>query len=233
MSQYCLVNFFLTVCLFFVDFNFQPTEAAYSLLMGLPLLSSHEDALSDSRVVHVSIDPTIPITAPKATEDEEGEGSTSADPDKVIKNARAAIKSDGLLSSEELSTLYETSTRPKSAYEEGQRLLFEASNQDVVRCGERLKISRDRKGAFEPEWTNYTFYWQLSLGTVSIYVIVSPTHSIHCRLFIHHRPSESLVFCVKSAQTTQDRGHPSRVAEDGRLWKRPYFFSSRNSMEYR
>lgn len=149
----------------FIDFNFQPTEAAYSLLRGLPLLSSHETGLSDSRVVHVSIDPTVPITTPKATEDEEGEGSTTADTDKVIKNARVAMKSDGLLSSEELTALYETIRYPKSAYDEGQRLLFEASNPDVLRCGDRLQIPKDHQGAFEPEWTNYTFYWQLSLGT--------------------------------------------------------------------
>lgn len=115
--------------------------------------------------MHVSIDPTVPITTPKATEDEEGEGSTTADTDKVIKNARVAMKSDGLLSSEELTALYETTRYPKSAYDEGQRLLFEASNPDVLRCGDRLQIPRDRQGAFEPEWTNYTFYWQLSLGT--------------------------------------------------------------------
>lgn len=115
--------------------------------------------------MHVSLDPSIPITEPKATEDDEGEGATTSDPDKVIKNARPAIKSDGLLSSEELSTLYETGVRQKSAYEEGQRLLFEASNPDVVRCGERLEIPVGHKGAFEPEWTNYTFYWQLTLGS--------------------------------------------------------------------
>ncbi|EIM92169.1 Endonuclease/exonuclease/phosphatase [Stereum hirsutum FP-91666 SS1] len=162
-------------CVFAGDFNFQPTEAAYSLLRGLPLLSSHETGLSDSRVVHVSIDPTVPITTPKATEDEEGEGSTTADTDKVIKNARVAMKSDGLLSSEELTALYETIRYPKSAYDEGQRLLFEASNPDVLRCGDRLQIPKDHQGAFEPEWTNYTFYWQLSLDY--IFIIDPPNRS--------------------------------------------------------
>lgn len=142
-------------------------EAAYFLLMGAPLLPSHEERLAESRVVHANLDPTVSVTTPAAAaEDDEAEGGAEPDPDKAIKNARKATKSDGLLSNEELIALYDTRVRPKSAYEEGQRQLFEAASPDVLRCGERLEIPLDRQGAFEPRWTNYTYYWQLSLGSL-------------------------------------------------------------------
>lgn len=157
--------------------------------------------------MHVSLDSSIPTTEPKATEDDEGEGAATSDPDKVIKNARPAIKSDGLLSSEELSVLYETAVRPKSAYEEGQRLLFNTSDPDVVRCGERLEIPIDREGFFEPEWTNYTFYWQLSLGLYlkSRSLQISLTASIIDYLFIIDPPDRpSSVLSLLRPHSTGD-----------------------------
>ena len=45
-----------------VDFNFQPDDAAYSLLVGDPLLPEQSARLAQSRVVHVTIDPIVPKT---------------------------------------------------------------------------------------------------------------------------------------------------------------------------
>jgi len=53
--------------------------------------------------------------------------------------------------------------RPRSLYDEGQRLLEKISGP-VHRCGERLGLPSHRRGAYEPEWTSYTHYWQSVLG---------------------------------------------------------------------
>jgi len=153
------------------DFNFPPNDPAYSLLTGDPLLPDKEDRLSKSRVVHISVDPTVPLTAPKApAEDEEG---AETDPDNVITNARAAGAADGLLSSSELAELFASPVRPKSAYDEGQRLIAERTGGVIERCGERLGVPTNRRGAFEPEWTSYTHYWKTVLDYI---FVIDPPH---------------------------------------------------------
>jgi RNA exonuclease NGL2 len=128
---------------------------------------TQEELLERSRVVHVSVDPSVPLSSPAATNDEDGDdesgGAQAVDPDRVITNARKASPADGLLSSSELAQLYAVSPRPRSLYDEGQRLLEKVSGP-VLRCGERMGMPPHQRGAYEPEWTSYTHYWQSVLG---------------------------------------------------------------------
>lgn len=113
--------------------------------------------------MHVTIDPSVPLTNPGATDDDE-EGQ--ADPYTVITNAREASPADGLLSTSELADLFAVAQRPRSLYDEGQRILDDVSGH-VPRYGERAGMPPHRRGAYEPEWTSYTHYWQSVLGTYS------------------------------------------------------------------
>ncbi|KAG8894234.1 hypothetical protein FRC00_009280 [Tulasnella sp. 408] len=174
------------------DFNTQPTEASYSLLTAQPLTPVHVKSLEHSRVVHISLDPTVPPTpnaanlkedeggaaaaAPTATTTEETKSATGAeekpnekkgseketDPDRIITNSRRAVPSDDLLSDEELLRLF--------GCEEGKGL---RSGYDEA---QRLLSSGSKDGLFggrvedatiglwEPMYTSYTFWWKLTLG---------------------------------------------------------------------
>ena len=149
------------------DFNFSPEEPGYALLVGDMLTPAQEELLKKSRVVHVSVDPTVPLTNPAVANDDE-DGGTQADPDRVITNAREASPADGLLNSSELLDLFAVTMaalRPRSLYDEGQRLLETISSPSpVLRCGERIGLPPHKRGAYEPEWTSYTHYWQSVLG---------------------------------------------------------------------
>lgn len=109
------------------------------------------------------MDPSVPLTGSAETTNED-----ESDPDKVITNAREALPADGLLSSPELVELFDVPTRPRSMYDEGQRLLVEKETSGpILRCGERLGLPVHRRGAYEPEWTSYTHYWKTVLGELS------------------------------------------------------------------
>jgi RNA exonuclease NGL2 len=150
-----------------VDFNFSPAEPGYALLVGDALTPAQEELLERSRVVHVSVDPSVPLSNPAAATDDDDEGGAeTADPDRVITNARNASPTDGLLSSSELVQLFAVARRPRSLYDEGQRLLEKISGP-VQRCGERMGLPPHQRGAYEPEWTSYTYYWQSVLGRIS------------------------------------------------------------------
>ncbi|KAG1885814.1 endonuclease exonuclease phosphatase [Suillus subluteus] len=58
-------------CIIAGDFNFTPDDPAYSLLVGDPLTEAQSQRLHMSRVIHITIDPTVPPTTKKA-DDEEG-----------------------------------------------------------------------------------------------------------------------------------------------------------------
>ncbi|KAH8998879.1 Endonuclease/exonuclease/phosphatase [Lactarius hatsudake] len=142
------------------DFNFHPGEPGYALLAGDALTPAQERLLAKSRVVHVSVDPSVPLTASAETNEDD-----ESDPDRVITNAREAIPTDGLLSSPELVELFAVPTRPRSLYDEGQRLL-EKTSSSILRCGERLGLPVHQRGAYEPEWTSYTHYWKSVLDYI-------------------------------------------------------------------
>jgi RNA exonuclease NGL2 len=144
-----------------IDFNFAPDDAAYSLLTGMPLTPLQSERILKSRVIHISVDPSVPLTGKKPDDDEEG---AETDPDRIITNARSSNDTDGLLDPDELAALYQSAQATiKSAYDEGQRAI-EKSGQTAIRCGKRLKIPDFQKGSYEPEFTNYTTYWKLVLG---------------------------------------------------------------------
>lgn len=181
-------------CILAGDFNFDPADPAYALLVGEPLLPSHVDALARSRVIHATIDSTVPITTRKqigSTEDHESsvkgstmaegdepetngedddEGEQAADPDRRITNARPATSADGLFTDEELSQLYRVNNAPlKSAMDEGQRSrAVTASVEGIHPFGARTELLRERKGYYEPMWTSYTHYWKTTLDYVFI-----------------------------------------------------------------
>lgn len=129
------------------------------MLAGELLSPEQQERLQASRVVHVSIDPTVPTSIPKGAD--EGDGEEETDPDRVIRNSRNSNPSDGLLSDAELSTL--AGHRLRSAYDEGQRsLLLEGNN--VATYGARKLLPTDKAGACEPMWTSFTHYWKTTLG---------------------------------------------------------------------
>lgn len=160
---------------FLSDFNFQPNDAAYALIVGDPLSTEQSATLAFSRVVHRSIDPDVPVTAPKAAEEEnEGTGAAESDPDKIITNARPASSEDGLLSDEELQVLFQRSTRPVSAYDEGLR----SGNPDIregLTFHSRQSLPASQLGAFEPVWTSYT---HVRVGLQRRCIIFSPLYSV-------------------------------------------------------
>jgi RNA exonuclease NGL2 len=143
-----------------VDFNFPPDDPAYSLLVGEPLSIDQQLRLMLSRVVHISIDPTVPKTT-KQSGDEEDEDN---DPDRIITNARPASPSDGLLTSSELLDLYSICAPLRSVYDKGLRTA-RALRLDVRTFGDRVSHDSTRPGAHEPEWTCYAHYWKTGLGT--------------------------------------------------------------------
>jgi RNA exonuclease NGL2 len=97
----------------------------------------------------------------------EGDEGTTADPDKVITNARHALPADGLLSTPELMALFSSQRPLRSAYDEGQRK-HRAINTDLPTFGDRVVIQSHRHGAHEPAWTSYTHYWKTVLGKLLI-----------------------------------------------------------------
>ena len=150
-----------------LDFNIEPTDPVYSLLVGDPLLPEQLAELAASRVVHRTIDSTIP--AEEDAEDDEGGG----DGPPRIQNARPATLEDGLLDDAELRALYPRHLNVRSAYDEGQRRL--AQTEAVDTCGERLRIVPGRRGGFEPQYTSYTFYWHLTLGEETFPALLQPS----------------------------------------------------------
>ncbi|KAH0838377.1 Endonuclease/exonuclease/phosphatase [Lanmaoa asiatica] len=145
------------------DFNFSPDDPAYSLLAGEPLSLEQQGRLQVSRVVHVSIDPTVPASISKGAD--EGGGEEVADPDKVVRNSRNSKPSDGLLSDTELSSL--VGCRLRSAYDEGQRTSLLEGN-DVATYGTRKLLPTEKTGACEPMWTSFTHYWKTTLDYIFI-----------------------------------------------------------------
>ncbi|KAG2366628.1 endonuclease exonuclease phosphatase [Suillus spraguei] len=164
-------------CIIAGDFNFTPDDPAYSLL-----------CLHMSRVIHITIDPTVPPTTKKA-DNEEGDGS-EADPDRVINNSRVATLSDGLLSDLELTSLFINGAKLRSAYDEGQRAQRDnGTTSDLYTFGDRVSSPLTRLGAHEPMWTSYTHYWKTTLDY--IFFVDTPKHSINVAGYLNpHRTTD-------------------------------------------
>ncbi|KAG8907569.1 hypothetical protein FRB99_003493 [Tulasnella sp. 403] len=145
------------------DFNTQPSEAAYSLLTNKPLSPAHLQTFDASRVIHVSLDPTIasdPSTS-RRDNDEGGDGESN-DPDRAILDARRPQASDALLSNDEIIQLFGNGKYPlRSAYDEA--LAAVPSEIGNVFSARDPSASCGRN---EPLYTSFTFYWKVTLGGV-------------------------------------------------------------------
>ncbi|KAG9004447.1 hypothetical protein FRB90_010883 [Tulasnella sp. 427] len=174
------------------DFNSEPTTAPYSLLTAQPLTPAHAKSLSDSRVIHISRDPSIP-PSPDVKEDEgssavpQPQAGDENDEDKekrrkkwggrnityfvnrTIRESRRAVDSDDLLSVEELERLYgfEEGKGLRSGYAEALRIASAGAKDNVF--GGRVQDTM--AGVWEPMYTSYSFYWQ---GTIDYVFILDP-----------------------------------------------------------
>ncbi|KAJ7487688.1 Endonuclease/exonuclease/phosphatase [Mycena galericulata] len=158
-------------CLIAGDFNFSPDDPGYSLLVGDPdaLKSENQrDRLEFSRVVHTSIDPSVSLTTTSPLADDESE---AVDPDRVITNARRAVPADGLLSDEELVSLFSSTNTIRSAYDEGLQQHREKT-VEMQTFGSRMSLPPTAKGYHEPEYTSYTHYWKVRSHTMIDYIFV-------------------------------------------------------------
>ncbi|KAI5124636.1 hypothetical protein M0805_004245 [Coniferiporia weirii] len=153
------------------DFNFNPSDAAYSLLVGDDLTPEQEFDIMASHVVHASIDPSLPIADPKqvANEEEGGDAKEEEDPDRVIKNARRAGADDGLLESGELAEEFRQLPPLRSAYDEW-------SFEETRMFGSRVDLPYGRRGRSEPMYTSYTHYWKVTLDY--IFVVLPPGRTL-------------------------------------------------------
>ncbi|KAK0208258.1 Endonuclease/exonuclease/phosphatase [Desarmillaria ectypa] len=150
-------------CIIAGDFNFAPDDAAYSLLVGDPLLPAQKEMITNSHVVHATIDPIVSPTKDATEEDE------ALDPDKVITNARSATPADGLLSPSELISLFALHKPLLSAYDQGLRNIRRSSTSSTFATfGDRITPDPMRLGAHEPKWTSYTHYWKTVLDYIFI-----------------------------------------------------------------
>ncbi|KIM21538.1 hypothetical protein M408DRAFT_29497 [Serendipita vermifera MAFF 305830] len=161
-------------CFIAGDLNLTPDDVAYSLIVGESITPQQQHIYDYSRVVHVTIDPTIPKMPTyqihlEQNDDEEGGGAGGEeeenDPDRVIVNSRACIPSDGLLDLEELKDLYRESgmTPMRSLYDEFLRTL---EDEGVETMKTRLKALEGRKGGDEPAYTSYTRFWKSTLDYI-------------------------------------------------------------------
>ena len=118
-----------------------------------------------SHVVHVSLDPTVPVSDPKqvAEDEEDDEADPENDPDQVIKNARPAQPGDGLLQPDEFTRLFSSLPPLRSAYDEWGSIEAKRS------FGSRVELSENRRGRGEPKFTSITHYWKTTLGSSKPY----------------------------------------------------------------
>ncbi|EJD55159.1 Endonuclease/exonuclease/phosphatase [Auricularia subglabra TFB-10046 SS5] len=148
-------------CFILGDFNFPPTDAGYALLVGSPWSAQQQQSLEKSRVVHVSLDPSIESGAAPADDDDEGGGEKGTDPDRIIVNCRVAAPSDGILTLDELRALG-PATALWSIYDRALRTGADVSGLELYRS--RLPPEMHTAlGAFEPKFTSYTHYWKATL----------------------------------------------------------------------
>lgn len=140
--------------------------------------------LDSSRVIHVSLDPSVPRTPRTGTdadEDDEAAGAGAAsrpdlkkgDEDEEeaepvvatkIKDSRPATSADGLLTNEEMVQLFAAGGETRSSYDEILSRCAESTGE-----ADNVLVARDpamqgRKGANEPMWTCFTHYWRSTLG---------------------------------------------------------------------
>ena len=144
------------------DFNFTPSDAAYTLTVGDTLLPEQEAMISSSLVIHSSVDASVGAN----TLDNDSE---DIDPDRVITNARQAESHDGLLTISQFIAWFSLLPNLRSAYNDG---LLEVSklSDTLPSYASRVNLPPGRLGSHEPAYTSYTHYWQSVLGTNNILI---------------------------------------------------------------
>lgn len=152
-------------CVIAGDFNFGPSDPAYSLITGDTLLPLQEEMILSSRVVHATRDPSILASTSSSVKHSEDDETEDVDPDRDIVNARPATKEDRLLEIPEIVEWFSTLPTLCSAYNEG---LYQARRLGTVipTYGARVELPPGRQGATEPEYTSYTHYWKAVLDYI-------------------------------------------------------------------
>lgn len=158
------INTFFFLSFTPLDFNFGPSNAAYSLLVGDPLTEQQIVDIENSRVVHITIDPSVPIADRNLAiqEEEGGEAESEQDPDRVIKNARVARPEDGLLGAVDLARLF---AQPEAIGPLHSAYGYWRDMDEMKTFGSRCEIPSGRQGRYEPIYTSFTHFWKVTLGT--------------------------------------------------------------------
>ncbi|CAA7266530.1 unnamed protein product [Cyclocybe aegerita] len=161
-------------CVLAGDFNFTPSDPAYSLAVGDDLLPEQEQIIHPSRVVHSSLDPSVLLNLPATPKGTDEDDAEAVDPDRVITNARPAKPEDGLLTVPEIVAWFRQLPRLRSAYSDGIAAA-RGHGYDLPTFGIRAQPPIGRRGSEEPEYTSYTYYWKSVLDY--IFFIDPPTIS--------------------------------------------------------
>jgi len=169
-------------CVIAGDFNCTPDDPTYALLVGDPLSPEQRSKISDSQVVHTSVEPAMQKFDQPRMDNEEEEATDL----RVITSARAANVTDGLLSIAELEALYANGAQLKSIYDIGLRERSH-SGHHFKTFGDRVLLSPGRHGSYEPEFTSYTHYWKSVLD----YIFVLDSVECHSRVLELLAPHES------------------------------------------
>lgn len=187
------------------DLNSQPIDPAYRLLLGAPLTAAHRAQLSRSRIVHESVDKLaasqvafpMPGAKPVVGQHEESNGGPhedeEGDNDRVLKGCRQPKFEDGMLSDNELESLF---VPMRSAYGScadlpGQEHFCDRPEDQRPGDWKALgmlddvdQAARQQRGDFEPLYTSVTPLWRCTLDYIMLddsamdVVGLLPTHRI-------------------------------------------------------
>lgn len=144
------------------DFNFTPSDPAYTLAVGDTLLPEQEAMILSSLVIHSSVDPSVGTNTP-ASNTTPDKDSEDVDPDHVITNARQAEPRDGLLTIPQFTAWFSSLPNLRSAYNDGLQEFSKLANT-LPTYGSGVILPSGRRGLHEPVYTSYTHYWQSVLG---------------------------------------------------------------------
>ncbi|GAA5995172.1 hypothetical protein JCM5350_001858 [Sporobolomyces pararoseus] len=145
------------------DFNTQPCELTYRLLLGSRIDDSSQiDEFNHSACVHHSVDkfydPSYEPATPAEPEAKEGDetepNSEEEDPDKVIKNTRPARAEDGLADIEKIKKLFgykEGGSGIRSAYGENYGLIEGEEENWYCSRGPEVQNGNDPKPKLKKE----------------------------------------------------------------------------------
>ncbi|KAF8807491.1 Endonuclease/exonuclease/phosphatase [Phlegmacium glaucopus] len=164
------------LCILAGDFNFTPSDPAYTLAVGDTLLPEQEAMISSSLVIHSSVDPSVGVNAP-ASNAASDKDSEDEDPDRVITNARQAESRDGLLTIPQFIAWFSSLPNLRSAYNDGLQEVSKLTNT-LPTYGHRVTLPLGRRGLHEPAYTSYTHYWQSVLDYIFILDLKEETADI-------------------------------------------------------